>query len=101
MTVVRRAGEVVQIVNEVLIAGAGHPFAELSMDGRGPYFGAVVADSKVSVSYRSETNSCPEEDFLAAGPPGGGYDVILVEARHDAKHCLDGIERCLPKLSAG
>ena len=91
---------VADIINELLIAGAGRHFAELSMDGPSPYFGAVVADSKVSVLCRSETDACSEEDFLAADPPDGGYDVILVEVRHEPKRCLDVIERCLPKLSA-
>ena len=90
---------VADIVNELLIAGAGCHFAELSMDGPSTYFDAVVADSKVWVSCRSETGAGPEEHFLANDPPDGGYDVILVEARHEPKHCLDVIERCLPKLS--
>ena len=91
---------VADIVNELLVAGAGRRFAELSMDGPSPYFGAVVADSKVSVSYRSETDAGPEEHFLATDPPDGGYDVILIDTRHEPKHSLDVIERCLPKLSA-
>lgn len=88
------------IINELFIAGAGHRFAELGIDGPSPYFVAVMADSKVSVSYRSETHSCSEENFLATDPPDGGYDVIFVDTWHEPKHCLDVIERCLPKLSA-
>ena len=89
---------VADIINELLVAGAGRHFAELSMDGPSPYFGAVVADSKVSVSYRSETSACPEQDFLAADPPDGGYDVIFVDTWHEPIHTLDVIERCLPKV---
>ncbi|HUO38968.1 MAG TPA: class I SAM-dependent methyltransferase, partial [Mycobacterium sp.] len=81
-------------------AGAGRHFAELGMDGPSPYFGAVVADSKISVSYRSNIDACREEHFLAADPPNGGYDVIFVDSWHEAKHSLDVIERCLSKLSA-
>ncbi len=60
----------------------------------------VVADSKVSVSYRPKVGTCPEEQFLTAEPPDGGYDVIFVDTWHEPKHTLDVIERCLPKLSA-
>jgi hypothetical protein len=91
---------VADIINELLISGASRHFAELSIDGPSPYFGVVVADSKVSVSYRSETDACPEERFLAMDPPDGGYDVIFVDTWHEPKHTLDVIERCLPKLSA-
>jgi predicted O-methyltransferase YrrM len=91
---------VADIINELLTAGAGRRFAEVSMDGASPYFDAVVADSKVSVSYRPKTDACSEEHFLATEPPDGGYDVIFIDTWHEAKHSLDVIERCLPKLSA-
>ena len=91
---------VADIINELLIAGAGRHFVELSMDGPTPYFAGVVADSKLSVSYRSTTDACLEEDFLAADPADGGYDVIFVDTWHAPKHTLDVIERCIPKLSA-
>ncbi len=91
---------VADIINDLLIAGAGRRFVELTMDGPSPYFGAVIANSKVSVSYRSETNAYSEQDFLATSPPEGGYDVIFVDTWHEAKHSLDVIERCLSKLSA-
>lgn len=97
----RWTSSVADIINDLLIAGAGRRFVELTMDGPSPYFGAVIANSKVSVSYASETNAYSEQDFLATDPTDGGYDVIFVDTWHEPKHSLDVIERCLPKLSAG
>jgi predicted O-methyltransferase YrrM len=91
---------VADIINDLVAAGAGLHFVELSIDGPSPYFDAVEAISKVSVSYRSDTDALSEEDFLAADPPDGGYDVVFVDTWHEPTHCLDVIERCLPKLSA-
>lgn len=92
---------VADIVNALLGSGGGRRFAELSMDGPSPYFDAVVADSKVSVSYAPPTDAGTAEQFLAAEAPLGGYNVILVDARYEPKHSLEVIERCMPKLADG
>ena len=76
---------VADIVNGLLSVGVGRHFAELSMDGPHPYFGAVVAESKVLVSCQSQTEASPANVFLATGPSDGGYDVILVDVRHEPK----------------
>jgi Methyltransferase domain len=88
-----------QIINDLLAAGGGRRFVELSMDGRSPYFDAVVAESKLAVSYLPRRDPLAEQDFLSAEPPGGGYDLILVDTWHESEHCLAVMERCLPKLS--
>jgi tetratricopeptide (TPR) repeat protein len=96
----RWTASVADIANELLTARTSRRFAELSMDGPSPHYGAVVADSKLSISSRPHADSLSEESFLTADTSGGGYDVILLAAQHEPEHCLDVIEGCLLKLSA-
>ena len=88
------------VINELLSVSTGRHFAELSMAGPSPYFSTVEADPKVTVSYQSTTGIASEEQFLAAEVLDGGFDLIFVDTWHEPQHCLDVIERCLPKLSA-
>jgi predicted O-methyltransferase YrrM len=87
------------VINELLTAGVGERFGELTNDGPSPYFDAVAAASKASVAYRSQDDGCREQDYLPVDSPNGGYDVIFVDTWHELKHTLDVIEGCLPKLN--
>lgn len=83
------------VINELLIAGAGRHFVEIGTPDPGPNFDAVTADSKASVPHARF-----DDEFLSADPPEDGYDVIFVDTWREPEHCLDIIESCLPRLSA-
>jgi predicted O-methyltransferase YrrM len=89
------------IVNELLMAGRGRRFAELALEGPSPYFTAVNADTKLSVSYRPFCGSANEQDYLDFGGDQGRFDVIFVDTWHEATHCLAVVEGCLPRLASG
>ena len=94
------SAEVAGVINELIRAGAARHFAELSTGDPSPYFAAVAADSKVLMSYNSETGANLDADLLAANPPEGGYDLLFVDAWHKPKLSLDLLEQCLTRLSA-
>jgi hypothetical protein len=83
------------VINELLIAGAGRRFAEISTADPSTSFAAVTAESKVSVPQARF-----EEDFLATDAPDSGYDVVFVDTWQEPKSTLEMLEGCLSKLSA-